>query len=205
MLTVRQEWISPTLLLTCRRNVQASPWFQPSAAVEQTCPDIYSPLVSMSAIISSVGQYFSSTVPLLTCSQMKWYFIPMCLARPWNCGFFAIQITDWLSSRITVGPVGLFLKLVTSCRIQIASCAALANAMYSASAVDSALATLQWGPQQLCQFFPTAAPAWPTWCGELWTLQATVHACFQPWSSHLLCNPTAASPLWTPTQELVSA
>ena len=39
---------------------------------------------------------------------------------------------------MTVAPVGLFFKSVVICRNHIASCAALASAMYSASAVDNA-------------------------------------------------------------------
>ena len=64
--------------------------------------------------------------------------IAICFDRPWNCGFFAIQIADTLSSKMTVAPVGLFFKSVVICRNHIASCAALASAMYSASAVDNA-------------------------------------------------------------------
>ena len=44
----------------------------------------------------------------------------------------------WLSSRIRVGEVGLFFKSDRSCLSQRASCAALASAMYSASAVERA-------------------------------------------------------------------
>src|SRR4029434_119426 len=50
----------------------------------------------------------------------------------------AMQIADWLSSKITVAPAGLFFRSDISCRIQTASCAALASAMYSDSAVDKA-------------------------------------------------------------------
>ena len=96
----------------------------------------WSPFVSMSAIMSFVRQYFSSTVLSRTCSQMKWYFIAMCFDRPWNCGFFAILIVDWLSSKITVAAAGLCFRSVVSCRSLNASCAAIARAIYSASAVD---------------------------------------------------------------------
>ena len=44
----------------------------------------------------------------------------------------------WLSSRIRVSEVGLFFTSEGSCLSQRASCAALASAMYSASAVERA-------------------------------------------------------------------
>ena len=62
----------------------------------------------------------------------------MCFALPWNCGFFAIAMDDWLSSRMTVGPLDGFLRSELSLRIHTHSCAALDSATYSASAVDRA-------------------------------------------------------------------
>ena len=93
------------------------------------------PLVSMSATILCVGQYFSSIVPLLTCSLTKWCFTSMCLALPWNFGFLAIAMDAWLSSRIVVGLSGGFPSSELSCLIQTHSCVALDKATYSASAV----------------------------------------------------------------------
>ena len=49
-----------------------------------------------------------------------------------------MQIADWLSSNTKVAAVCLIARSDRSCLVQIASCAALANAMYSASAVDRA-------------------------------------------------------------------
>ena len=39
-------------------------------------------MVSMLAIITSVQQYFSSAVPLLTCCQIKHFFIAVCFSQP---------------------------------------------------------------------------------------------------------------------------
>ena len=66
----------------------------------------------------------------------------MCLARPWHWGFLARQIADWLSSKILVGSVGGFLTSVSNCHIQTASCAALANAVESATHVSFLLLQL---------------------------------------------------------------
>ena len=38
--------------------------------------------VSISVIISCVGQYFTSTVPSITTSRMKWYLTEMCFEHP---------------------------------------------------------------------------------------------------------------------------
>ena len=94
--------------------------------------------VRMSATISSVAQYCSFTVAFPTCSRMKWYLIPVCLARPQNCGFLARQMAHWLSSKILVRFPGRVFRSVSNYRIQKASCASLANAMHSALAVESA-------------------------------------------------------------------
>ena len=111
----------PTLLLTCRLTVHIGMIWTPAMWRNLTNLSRGSPFVSISATISSVGQCFSSTVPLFTCSRMKWYFISICFVRPWNCGFLDMLIADWLSSRITVGLAGSFFKSVVSCRTQIAS------------------------------------------------------------------------------------
>lgn len=90
-----------------------------------------SPLVNMSAIISSVHQYFNSTVSLLTCShEVVLYSDVFCSAGSWPCGLQTGCLQRSLS--LQWGP---FLKSVVSCH---ASCAAPANDMYSASAVDNA-------------------------------------------------------------------
>ena len=82
-----------------------------------------SPFVSRSAIISVVGQYFKSIVPFVTWSLTKWYLIPMCFERPWNCRLCDIAMVDWLSSKITVGSVGgLADNSAQSCLIHTASC-----------------------------------------------------------------------------------
>ena len=58
------------------------------------------------------------------------------LPCPWNCGFLAIGIADWLSSKTTIASVDSPIRSLVNCLIQTTSCAALASAMYSVSAVD---------------------------------------------------------------------
>lgn len=45
----------------------------------------------------------------------QWSLMLMCLACPWNCGLFTMQIEDWLSSNITVGSAWLTFRSVISC------------------------------------------------------------------------------------------
>ena len=69
---------------------------------------------------------------------MKWFFISICFARPWNSGFLVIVIDDLLSSNITVVISREFPGSVRTCLSQIDSWPALYNAMYFASAVEQA-------------------------------------------------------------------
>ena len=63
----------------------------------------------------------------------------ICFDRPWYWWFFAIQIVDWLSSWMHTGfsRISVWRSLIR-CFIQMASWVALARAIYSASAVESA-------------------------------------------------------------------
>ena len=49
-----------------------------------------------------------------------------------------MAMADWLSSNIVVGPLGVRPRSAKSFLSQMDSCAALASATYSASAVESA-------------------------------------------------------------------
>ena len=48
------------------------------------------------------------------------------------------------------------------------------------------------------------ASSWSSGCGELWTLQAAVHAGIQPRSFYLHGDFPSPTTLWLPTQKLVS-
>lgn len=135
-MTIQQKCITPTLLLTFWWNVY-------SMSVQFLDSSHLSQLLKLFAIQPFRKHHFFClavlqfhTVPLQTCSLMKWYFMAMCLLLPWNCGFFAMLIAAWLY--IIVAPTGPLFRAVVSRRIQIASCAAAASATYSASAVDNA-------------------------------------------------------------------
>ena len=101
---------------------------------------IGSPLVSISATMSSEAQYVSLILPASTGSRMKSYFMSwsICLVLPWTCGFLARHMVDWLSSRIVVSRMLLFNRSLVSCWSHTASWAAADKVTYSASAVDRA-------------------------------------------------------------------
>lgn len=70
---------------------------------------IISPLVSISATMSSEARYVSLILPASTRSWMKWYFMSICLVLPWTCWLLARHMADWLTSRI-VSQMLLFNK-----------------------------------------------------------------------------------------------
>ena len=84
--------------------------------------------------------YLSSILPLLIWSLRKWYLMSMCLVRWWNSGFWLMRIQASLSSiRVTLDMCWCSGRKVLVIDLRkIASLAASAAAIYSASAVDRA-------------------------------------------------------------------
>ena len=130
-------WECSTINTPCHSIHNCS--YYTTSLILQISQDWFDPLVSKSASMSSVGQYFNSILLALTCSRIKWNLMLICFDLPWNCGFLAMHIADWLSSNIRVGSEEWFRKSELSSLIHTDSCAALDNAMYSASAVDKAI------------------------------------------------------------------
>ena len=97
-----------------------------------------SPLVIISATISSVLQYWIFRFPFWTSSRMKWYLMAICVLLLWNWGFLVKHIATWLSSYTVAGLAVSFCSSAMSLFNQMASCAAEVRETYSASAVDSA-------------------------------------------------------------------
>ena len=94
--------------------------------------------VNMSASMFSLLQYRIFTMSEATFSLTKWYLIDMCFVLPWYCWFLLMEMVDWLSSNIVTVFSSISSRSEMSLSNQIASCTALARAMYSASAVESA-------------------------------------------------------------------
>ena len=61
--------------------------------------------VSMSAVISSVGQYTRLIIPFCTINLIKWYLISMCLVRAWYDPSFVSAMADCESEYDVIGLV----------------------------------------------------------------------------------------------------
>ena len=100
------------------------------------------PVVRLSAVISCVGIYCNQMILSITASQMKWWWISMCLDFASLTGFFVRSIAPWLSVQRTVASSpGPWPSSVRNCHIHLSSFVASARAIYSASIVDKATVT----------------------------------------------------------------
>ena len=70
--------------------------------------------VNISAIFSSVGTYLMEIFSFSTASQMKWYWISICLVWAWNLLSFDNTIAPWLShfnvtslSNLLISPINV--------------------------------------------------------------------------------------------------
>ena len=99
---------------------------------------IWSPFVSISAsyhiLRSTIAMSLLSSQLLPNHRQMS-----ISLVLPCSCWFLAKHMVDWLSSKMSISVIFLFIKSFMSCRSQIVSCAAVDKVTYSASAVDRAI------------------------------------------------------------------
>ena len=93
-------------------------------------------LVNTSANCSEVGRYVSSIKPSITLSLVKWQSNSICFVRSWKTGFLAICRALWFWQ---CNVTGFHLSTPISSKSlmsQVTSDAALAIALYSASAED---------------------------------------------------------------------
>ena len=114
----------------------ASTSLSPNNSVKWQNLVFVSSLVNISTGLLSVGIYLSVIFLPSTASQIKWYWMSMCLVHAWNLLSFDNAIAPWLSQLIVIGLSNPHISW-TNVHKYITSFAAWVCAMYSASVLDN--------------------------------------------------------------------